>query len=89
MLILQVRENSKAETNSTLVLRLKLEEVSAKVRTGFPKDDAKDYQLTDVWAGILPFAPLQTLNPIDDHKLLPGIAVPRSVSDYKRPSGSN
>ena len=67
------------------MLRLKLEEVSAKVRTGFPKDDEKDYHSTDVWAGILPFAPLQTLQPIDDHRLLEGIPVPKSVSNYKRP----
>ena len=82
---MQVRDNSKAETNATLVLRLKLEQVSAKVRTGFPKDDEKDYQLTDVWAGILPFAPLQTLKPIDDHRLLKGISLPKSVANYKRP----
>ena len=82
---MQVRVNSKAETNATLVLKLKLEEVSAKVRTGFPKDEEKDYQLTDVWAGILPFAPVQTLKPIDDHRLLKGIPIPKSVSGYQRP----
>lgn len=81
-----MRANSKAETNATLVLRLKLEEVSAKVRTGFPKDDEKDYQLTDVWAGILPFAPMQTMEPINDERLLDGIQLPKSVSEYRRPS---
>lgn len=82
---LQVRANSTAETNATLVLRLRLEEVSAKVRTGFPKDDEKDYQLEDVWAGIIPFAPIQTLEPINDERLLEGIPLPRSVTHYKRP----
>ena len=81
----QVRPNSNAETNSTLVLKLDLKEVSAKVRTGFPKDEEKDYQLKDVWAGILPFAPLHTLDPIDDERLLKGIPPPESVSHYKRP----
>lgn len=81
----QVRANTKAETNATLVLQMKLEEVSAKVRTGFPKDDEKDYALPDVWAGVLPFAPLQTLEPINDERLLDGIQLPKSVSSYKRP----
>jgi uncharacterized protein len=34
-------------------LALPLEEVSAKVRTGGPIDDAGDYDLP-VWAGVLP-----------------------------------
>lgn len=84
-----MRPNSKAETNATLVLKLPLEEVSAKVRIGFPKDDEKDYQLTDVWAGILPFAPIQTLEPINDERLIEGIQLPKSVTDYKRPSSSS
>ncbi len=69
---MQVRPNSKPELNSTLVLKLDLVEVSAKVRTGGPKDDEKDYQLPDVWAGVLPFAPLAVLPPVDDDRLLPG-----------------
>lgn len=81
-----MRPNSSSELNATLVLALDLSEVSAKVRTGPPKDDEKDYQLPDVWAGVLPFAPQTTLPPIDDDRLLPGIKVPPSVSDYKRPN---
>ena len=71
---MQIRPNSKVELNSTLVLALELIEVSAKVRTGHVKDDEKDYRLENVWAGILPFAPLTALQPIDDPRLLPGIA---------------
>lgn len=43
--------------HATLLLEL-LEEMSAKVRTGNPKDEEKDYLLPDVWAGMLLFAPL-------------------------------
>jgi len=80
----QVRAHSKPELSATLVLRLDLVEVSAKVRTGGPKDD-EDYQLPDVWAGVLPFAPLKALAPIDDDRLLEGIPPPPSVTDYRRP----
>jgi len=41
------------ELKATSVLRLNLEEVSAKVRVGPPKDDAEDYALP-IWAGVVP-----------------------------------
>jgi hypothetical protein len=88
-LLMQVRPNSKTELSSTLVLKLDLEEVSAKVRTGGPKDEEKDYQLEDVWAGILPFAPLKALAPIDDVRLIKGIPQPPSVTDYRRPGSKD
>lgn len=49
----EVREPSKQELDSTLVLSLALEEASAKVRTGPPVDDDEDYSLP-IWAGVLP-----------------------------------
>lgn len=49
----EVRSPSEQEVDSTLVLALPLEEVSAKVRTGPPIDDEEDYAL-EVWAGVLP-----------------------------------
>ena len=81
---MQVRPNNKAETNATLVLALDLLEVSAKVRTGPGRDDEKDYRLPNVWAGVLPFAPLTALAPIDDPRLISGIPQAKSVLDYKR-----
>lgn len=83
----QIRPHSKVELNSTLVLALQLVEVSAKVRTGHVKDDEKDYRRDDIWAGILPFAPLAALEPIDDPRLLPGIPPAKSVTNYKRHKG--
>lgn len=82
--MLQIRPHNKVEINSTLVLALELEEVSAKVRTGGVKDDEKDYRLDDVWAGELPFAPLRGLEPIDDARLIPGIPKAKSVTNYTR-----
>jgi nitroimidazol reductase NimA-like FMN-containing flavoprotein (pyridoxamine 5'-phosphate oxidase superfamily) len=51
-----VRPPSEQELKGTTVLMLELDEVSAKIRTGGPKDDAEDYDLP-VWAGILPLTP--------------------------------
>ena len=49
----QVREPTEQELRATTVLSLPLAEVSAKIRTGPPKDDAEDYAIP-VWAGELP-----------------------------------
>ena len=37
-----------------MLLRLPLDESSAKVRTGFPLDEEEDYDL-EIWAGVIPF----------------------------------
>ncbi|MFN2593812.1 MAG: pyridoxamine 5'-phosphate oxidase family protein [Actinomycetota bacterium] len=42
-----------AETAKTLILAVGLDHASAKVRTGPPLDDEKDYG-RDVWAGVVP-----------------------------------
>lgn len=69
-----VRQPNSGEWKATMVLSFKIEEVSAKVRTGGPKDDDEDYELP-VWAGIVP---LQTkrLEPVSDPLLKKGINVP-------------
>ncbi|MEU3060539.1 pyridoxamine 5'-phosphate oxidase family protein [Streptomyces subrutilus] len=62
------------ELAATAVIRLDLDEVSAKVRTGGPNDDAEDLALPH-WAGVVPVAPAYgTLVPAAD--LAPGVAVP-------------
>lgn len=48
-----LRETTSQELKATSVLRLDLREVSAKVRTGPPKDEEEDYALP-VWAGVVP-----------------------------------
>ena len=49
----QVRRPNGIELKQTAVMAMELVEVSAKVRTGPPVDDAEDYDLS-VWAGVVP-----------------------------------
>jgi hypothetical protein len=48
-----VRKPTPGEWKATMVLSLDIEEASAKVRTGPPKDDEEDYVLP-TWAGVVP-----------------------------------
>jgi len=59
-----VRGPAEQELKATAVLEFTIEEASAKMRTGGPKDDADDYALP-VWAGVLPVS-LQAGEPIPD-----------------------
>jgi nitroimidazol reductase NimA-like FMN-containing flavoprotein (pyridoxamine 5'-phosphate oxidase superfamily) len=77
-----LRETTDAELKGTLVLTLPLKEVSAKVRTGSPKDDEVDYALP-LWAGVVPLK-LTAGNPINDPRLPQGIEPPGYARNYKR-----
>jgi len=77
-----LRETTDAELKGTLVLTLPLKEVSAKVRTGPPKDDESDYALP-LWAGVVPLK-LTAGTPIDDPRLPRGIEPPDYARNYKR-----
>ncbi len=65
-----VRPPNAKEMKVTMVLAFKLDEVSAKTRTGGPNDDEEDYALP-VWAGIVPLETVKS-SPIDDKRLIPG-----------------
>ena len=78
----EVRQPSEKELQSTTVLAIPLNEVSAKVRTGPPIDDEKDYALP-VWAGVLPLE-LTPMTPLPDHRLPKETAVPDYVRIYTR-----
>ncbi|MFD8969671.1 pyridoxamine 5'-phosphate oxidase family protein [Streptomyces sp. NPDC059568] len=66
------------ELAATAVIRLDLDEVSAKVRTGGPNDDAEDVGLPH-WAGVVPLARgYGTPVPADD--LDPAVALPDYLS---------
>jgi nitroimidazol reductase NimA-like FMN-containing flavoprotein (pyridoxamine 5'-phosphate oxidase superfamily) len=73
----EVREPTGKEMAATLVLRLPIEEASAKVRNGPPLDDEEDHAL-DVWAGVLPLR-VTPGAPEPDPRLPPGRAVSPSV----------
>ncbi len=77
-----LRETTDAELKGTLVLTLPLTEVSAKVRTGPPKDDEVDYVLP-LWAGVVPLK-VTAGKPIDDPRLPKGIDPPDYARNYKR-----
>lgn len=79
----EVRWPNAQELKATSVLRLPLEEVSAKIRTGPPIDDEEDYQLS-CWAGELPLR-LTPQTPIPDPRLISGASVPSYVREYQRP----
>lgn len=70
-----VRQSTEGEWRATMVLAFDLEEASAKVRTGPPKDDEEDYDL-NIWAGLQPLK-TERLPVKADPALKAGIAVPR------------
>lgn len=78
----EVREPNAQELKATTVLAIPLEEASAKVRTGDPKDDDEDMAIP-VWAGQLPLR-LTPGAPINDSLLRPGIEPPDYVLNYNR-----
>jgi nitroimidazol reductase NimA-like FMN-containing flavoprotein (pyridoxamine 5'-phosphate oxidase superfamily) len=77
-----VRWPTELELKATSVLRLPIEEASAKIRTGDPKDDEEDYGMS-VWAGVLPLK-VHAETPVPDKRIQDGIDVPEYVSDYRR-----
>lgn len=78
----EIREPNARELKATAVLRLPIEEASAKIRTGDPVDDADDYRL-DVWAGVIPLQ-LSAGAPEKDARLSDRTAVPDYVANYRR-----
>ena len=76
----EVRKPSPKELKATAVLELQIEEASAKIRTGGPKDEPEDYEL-DVWAGVVPLSSVAA-PPVNDDLLREGLAVPSSVEQY-------
>ncbi|MCI0659766.1 MAG: pyridoxamine 5'-phosphate oxidase family protein [Acidobacteria bacterium] len=78
----EVRAPNDQELKATTVLVLKLEEVSAKIRSGPPKDDLEDQEIP-VWAGELPLR-VEAMAPVDDPNLRAGITAPSYVVNYSR-----
>jgi uncharacterized protein len=77
-----IRPATVRELTATAVLAVPLKEVSAKVRTGPPKDDEEDYALP-VWAGVLPLA-LTPGQPEPDPRLDFPIPEPSYVAAWER-----
>jgi uncharacterized protein len=76
------RQPNEKEWRVTHVLRMNLDEVSAKVRTGPPIDDDEDYALGS-WAGVIPFHTVtRAVEP--DPRLRAGIETPAFVTNFRR-----
>lgn len=76
-----VRGPNDQELKGTTVLEFTIEEASAKVRTGPPVDDEKDYALP-VWAGVLPLS-LGSGGVVPDDRLqVEATAVPQYVQAF-------
>ncbi len=75
------RQPTEQEWKATKVIRLRLDEVSAKVRTGPPIDDDADYS-RDCWAGVIPIKQV-TLPPEPDPKLKPGMETPDFIKNFR------
>jgi len=78
------RQPTAKELKATLVMRLPIDEFSAKVRQGPPVDDPEDYTFP-VWAGVVPLN-MVAGKPIPDARLDPAYPVPSYAENYSRKS---
>ncbi len=76
------RQPNERELKATSVLRLPIEEFSAKVRIGPPIDDEEDYSFP-TWAGVVPLE-IKAGVPIRDQRLDAARDVPEYIDRYLR-----
>ena len=77
----EIRANEKQELKATTVIAMEIEEASAKVRSGPPKDDEPDYAL-GCWAGVIPIHQMIGA-PVADPLLKAGIDFPKGLAGYR------
>ncbi|MGA7399669.1 MAG: pyridoxamine 5'-phosphate oxidase family protein [Candidatus Sulfotelmatobacter sp.] len=80
------RQPNERELKATSVLRLPIQEFSAKVRQGPVVDDEEDYSFP-VWAGVVPLEMVAGA-PISDARLEPVREVPAYAKHYSRKAGT-
>jgi nitroimidazol reductase NimA-like FMN-containing flavoprotein (pyridoxamine 5'-phosphate oxidase superfamily) len=76
----EARPADAGELLATRVVRLPIEEASAKIRVGPPIDETSDLAM-EIWAGVLPFEK-RPGEPIRDEHTKAGIPVPEYVRNY-------
>ena len=76
------RGPSPQELAATTVLRMPIEEASAKIRTGPPVDNEEDYQLP-YWAGEIPVR-LEVGSPVPDPRLSSEAQLPEYIRQHRR-----
>src|SRR5262245_51212508 len=75
-----LRPVNQQELKGTTLIAMEIEEASAKLRTGEPKDDEEDYAL-DIWAGNIPIR--QVVGAVEhDPKLKSGVALPEHLARF-------
>lgn len=79
----EARMSNQRELDQTTFLAIAIEEASAKLRTGPPKDDEDDLDLP-IWAGVLPMR-LVPGEPEAAPDLRDGLQTPVYLTDYRRP----
>ena len=77
------RPPNEFEEKFTRVLAVEIEEASAKVRDGGPKDDEADLALPH-WAGVIPLR-LAPGEPLADQTAPPAVPAPAYAERYRRP----
>jgi uncharacterized protein len=80
----EARPPTTKELKATAILRLPLDEASAKIRDGGPEDGDTPDAALDVWAGHVPLV-VTALAPVPDPVLRPGIPLPPALRPYRRP----
>jgi nitroimidazol reductase NimA-like FMN-containing flavoprotein (pyridoxamine 5'-phosphate oxidase superfamily) len=75
------RQPNENELAATTVIAVPLDEVSAKIRTGGPKDAEADYAL-NVWAGVVPLT-MQAEAPVRDGRTAADVTTPAYVAAWK------
>jgi uncharacterized protein len=78
----EARLPNRKEMNATSVVSIKIDQASAKIRSGPPGDDEADYVLP-IWAGVLPLQEV-SLSPVRDELMAPDIVLPEYVMKYSR-----
>lgn len=78
----EVRGPNPKELKATAVLEFSIEDASAKIRTGPPKDEEEDYALP-VWAGVLPLQ-MSAGEPIPDPRLTHAVAPPAYLAEFRK-----
>ncbi len=76
-----LRPVNQQELKGTTLIAMEIEEASAKVRAGPPKDDEEDYAL-DIWAGVIPVR--QVVGAAEnDPRLKAGVALPAHLHRFE------
>ncbi|MAE95933.1 MAG: flavin-nucleotide-binding protein [Deltaproteobacteria bacterium] len=78
----EAREPNETELKFTRVLALTIEEATAKVRTGPPRDDEEDLG-HPIWAGVIPLS-LAAGDPVTDPRLPAVEEAPSYAKEYRR-----